>query len=267
VRFTLPLSLAGLATLTAFALAGAAHARATRRVEQPVRIAGMRAVVDHYRGVTWTFERAAHTPRTLTSFSDRRSTDPAYLQWLIDTWTRRAYLAREHALGVIHRRLAVRLPRPPALHARLWRRLSFSRRLTLRLRLIYPGHVSRVFAHAQRPSAAETLRLWQRRSALAALNVALHGLVRRVVPRWLGEAFSCIHSYEGAWDANTGNGYFGGLQMDRGFQELYGGTFLERWGTADRWPAWAQIETAVRAYRSGRGFWPWPRSARACGLL
>src|SRR5438876_5647928 len=24
----------------------------------------------------------------------------------------------------------------------------------------------------------------------------------------------CIHHYEGSWTANTGNGYYGGLQMD-----------------------------------------------------
>ena len=43
--------------------------------------------------------------------------------------------------------------------------------------------------------------------------------------------------------------------------------FLRRWGTADHWPAWAQIATSVRAYQAGRGFWPWPNTARACGLL
>ena len=32
-------------------------------------------------------------------------------------------------------------------------------------------------------------------------------------------------------------------------------------------PAWAQMQVSVRAYRAGRGFWPWPRTARACGLL
>jgi hypothetical protein len=80
-------------------------------------------------------------------------------------------------------------------------------------------------------------------------------------------SFGCIHHYEGAWNANTGNGYYGGLQMDLDFQKTYGGEFLARWGTADNWPIWAQIQAAVRAYRSGRGFNPWPNTARACGLL
>lgn len=86
-------------------------------------------------------------------------------------------------------------------------------------------------------------------------------------PGWLLNAFQCIHRYEGAWNANTGNGYYGGLQMDIAFQSLYGGEFLQRWGTADRWPVWAQLEAAARAYNSGRGFYPWPNTARACGLL
>ena len=86
-------------------------------------------------------------------------------------------------------------------------------------------------------------------------------------PSWLVNAFMCIHRYEGAWNSNTGNGYYGGLQMDIAFQSRYGGTYMTRWGTADNWPMWAQIDTAVRAYRSGRGFSPWPNTARFCGLL
>jgi hypothetical protein len=80
-------------------------------------------------------------------------------------------------------------------------------------------------------------------------------------------AFQCIHRYEGAWDANTGNGYYGGLQMDRGFQQSYGAEFLRAYGTADHWPPAVQISVAMRAYLSGRGFYPWPTSARSCGLI
>lgn len=87
------------------------------------------------------------------------------------------------------------------------------------------------------------------------------------VPGWLNDAFLCIHRYEGSWTAATGNGYFGGLQMDLAFQGLYGADFLHRWGTANYWPVWAQVVAAVRAYQSGRGFGPWPNTARACGLL
>ncbi len=84
------------------------------------------------------------------------------------------------------------------------------------------------------------------------------------IPRW--DAFMCIHKHEGPWTARTGNGYYGGLQMDLSFQRTYGSDFLARWGTADRWPPAAQVLVADRAYRSGRGFGPWPNTARACGL-
>jgi transglycosylase-like protein len=80
-------------------------------------------------------------------------------------------------------------------------------------------------------------------------------------------AWTCIHNGEGAWNANTGNGFYGGLQMDYGFMSTYGPEFLARWGTADNWPPWAQIETAQRAHDSGRGYSPWPNTARACGLI
>lgn len=80
------------------------------------------------------------------------------------------------------------------------------------------------------------------------------------------EAWECIHSHEGAWNANTGNGYQGGLQMDYSFQRTYGPEFIRKWGGAHRWPVWAQKKAADRAYRT-RGFTPWPNTARMCGLL
>jgi hypothetical protein len=104
--------------------------------------------------------------------------------------------------------------------------------------------------------------LWLRRSQRARQRAArpphLHA--------WL-----CIHRYERdpvqGWATRTGNGYYGGLQMDLGFQRRYGGHLFRRKGTADRWTRLEQMWVAERAYRAGRGFWPWPNTARACGLL
>jgi len=260
--------LLALALLPVFLVAAPASARETTRLPDggPV-VKSMRAYVAHYRSVTWAYQRAAHARRTPTSYADRRTTDTTYLRWTVERWTRRAYGARRAAVARIERRLSVDLPPAPALHARLAQRVAYSRRLTLRLRRIYPGTVSARFAHSARRTGRETLRLWQRRSALAAVEVAEHGAARPVVPDWLNDAFLCIHRYEGAWNSNTGNGYYGGLQMDMAFQGLYGTDYLRRWGTADNWPAWAQVQAAVRAHRSGRGFGPWPNTARACGLL
>jgi hypothetical protein len=78
-------------------------------------------------------------------------------------------------------------------------------------------------------------------------------------------AWLCIHRYEGSW-TDTGGPYYGGLQMSLSFQRTYGGWLLARKGTADHWTPLEQIWTAVRAHRS-RGFYPWPSTARFCGLL
>lgn len=80
-------------------------------------------------------------------------------------------------------------------------------------------------------------------------------------------AWLCIHRREGPWTANTGNGYYGGLQMNIAFQRTYGAYLLRTKGRAHRWTPLEQIWIAERAYRSGRGFRPWPNTARACGLM
>jgi len=109
------------------------------------------------------------------------------------------------------------------------------------------------------PKYAEWVRaLWQRRALRAHLR-ALHPPHRR--------QFMCIHRFEGSWTANTGNGYYGGLQMDGVFQRLYGPDLFRRKGTANHWTPLEQIWVAERAYRSGRGFYPWPNTARFCGLI
>jgi hypothetical protein len=79
-------------------------------------------------------------------------------------------------------------------------------------------------------------------------------------------AWLCIHRHEGPWN-DAGGPYYGGLQMDLGFQRRYGFDLLRRKGTADKWTPLEQIWVAERAYRSGRGFHPWPSTARRCGLL
>jgi len=266
-QLTLTLAAAAVAGALVAGILGVARGAQAARPNDPSSVKALRGLVDHYRSVTWTFERAARVPRLRTTYTDRRTGDRTYLRWAIDRWTRRAYAARAQALRSLHHRFAVALPRPPGLRAPLGVTLSYNRQLALRLRGIYPGRVSRAFADVRGPSSRARLRAWQIRSAAAALAVSLHAERRADVPSWLVGALTCIHHYEAAWNANTGNGYYGGLQMDLSFQSHYGGAYLDRYGTADHWPVWAQLEVAAKAYRSGRGFWPWPNTARACGLL
>ncbi len=120
-------------------------------------------------------------------------------------------------------------------------------------------------AAEQTNDPAERLRIlagWKAKAAKRRRQ-ALH-------PPHLG-AWLCIHRYERhprqGWRTATGNGFFGGLQMNLDFQRTYGPELLRRKGTANRWTALEQIWVAERAYRSGRGFYPWPNTARYCGLI
>ena len=101
------------------------------------------------------------------------------------------------------------------------------------------------------------LNLWTARARSARL-LALH-------PPHL-DGWLCIHRYEGSWrDPNPP--YYGGLQMDLGFQATYGRALLRSKGTADHWTPLEQMWVAERAFASGRGFYPWPNTARWCGLM
>ena len=126
-------------------------------------------------------------------------------------------------------------------------------RLMHRARTPYSGSV-------RRGSSVSYLRwalhLWKRRAARARRD-ALNPPHRK---QWL-----CIHRYEGSW-TDPGGPYYGGLQMDREFQATYGPRLLRTKGTADHWTPLEQMWVAERAYRT-RGFWPWPNTARYCGLL
>ena len=104
------------------------------------------------------------------------------------------------------------------------------------------------------------------------LYVARRWYAKAVRARRLAESppheqeWLCIHRYEGAWD-DPNAPYYGGLQMDFTFQRMYGRWLLERKGTANRWRPTEQMWVAERALRAGRGFYPWPVSARRCGLI
>ncbi len=78
-------------------------------------------------------------------------------------------------------------------------------------------------------------------------------------------AWVCIHSHEAPNWRIADPPYYGGLQMDIGFQRAYGGAYLRRKGTANHWTEQEQMLTAERAWTT-RGFTPWPNTARMCGL-
>jgi hypothetical protein len=128
-----------------------------------------------------------------------------------------------------------------------WQRVMGVPRTPIRVRTLQSASVARLRTLAAR---------WQLREK-AAFRHAKH-------PPHLG-AWLCIHRYEGSWQ-DAGAPYYGGLQMDLSFQRAYGGWLLRSKGTADHWTPLEQIWTAVKAKRA-RGFYPWPNTARYCGLL
>jgi hypothetical protein len=111
--------------------------------------------------------------------------------------------------------------------------------------------------HADRAYRRWVLRLWRRRA-----DVAFRRFRRPPHERH----WRCIHRYEGPW-TDRGAPYYGGLQMDIGFQQTYGRYLLKTKGTADRWTPLEQMWVAERALKAGRGFYPWPDAARICGLI
>jgi hypothetical protein len=134
-------------------------------------------------------------------------------------------------------------------------------RVTRRLRATtwrWQRVVGRRRSHSAAPlSTLRALRFW-RRHARRMLRVAAH-------PPHKG-AWLCIHRYEGSW-SDSGDPYWGGLQMDRGFMRRYAPSLLRRRGWANRWTPLEQMWVAERAHRSGRGFYAWPNTARYCGLI
>jgi hypothetical protein len=104
-------------------------------------------------------------------------------------------------------------------------------------------------------------RWWAHRWARKAHRARSYGRRPPHLRAWL-----CIHAFEGSWhDPNAP--YYGGLQMDLTFQRRYGLRLLRQKGTADHWTRWEQMWVAEHAHRSGRGFYPWPTTARYCGLI
>ena len=118
----------------------------------------------------------------------------------------------------------------------------------------YGGYAEQSHSLAYRRSV---LSLWTQRAA----QVRYRAQHPPRLKDWM-----CIHRYEGSWtDPNPP--YYGGLQMDMSFMRAYGGALLLKKGTADHWSPLEQIWVAERAYESGRGFYPWPNTARWCGLI
>ncbi len=131
--------------------------------------------------------------------------------------------------------------------ARRWQRVM---RPSRTLYSTTPGRIRTI------ASGRRVLRIWRLRALVARRQA--HNPPHK-------HAWLCIHSFEGSW-RDPSAPYYGGLQMDLEFQTTYARDLLRRKGTAEHWTPLEQMWVAERAYRT-RGFWPWPNTARYCGLL
>lgn len=120
--------------------------------------------------------------------------------------------------------------------------------------------MSKHSTHAQRTSRAATFRRGLSRSAVAVAGgaVVASGMIAATTTSasaatgW-DEVAACESS--GDWSANTGNGYYGGLQFSQQTWEGFGGT--EYASTADQASKSQQIAVAERVLaEQGKGAWP-----------
>lgn len=128
------------------------------------------------------------------------------------------------------------------------------------------SHTTTATTYRGRTAEQWASRFRQRTRQLQAARAANKRLVHATSygGHWLERAFLCIHSHEGSW-TDSGAPFWGGLQMDTGFQRSYGGEFYRAFGTANNWPVSVQIAVAIRGYLA-RGFGPWPNTRRMCGI-
>jgi hypothetical protein len=202
-------------------------------------------------------------PMTLGQTSHRLALLHSKLRSVVDFLDRR----REVRSPTDQRATPPPLRRGSSLSARIARQHRRATRLALGLGLDRPG-VLRI----ARDREARTRQLARWRSIAEWLADATERprsderALRERFPHY--EELMCVAQHESGrgWDTSTGNGYYGGLQMDRLFQQTYGPRLYRTKGTADNWTAEEQLAVAERAVEA-RGFSPWPTTARACGLL
>jgi|SRR5215831_15116268 len=108
-----------------------------------------------------------------------------------------------------------------------------------------------------------------RAAALCAVVVLMLAVTQtaganRYFPSWWYRQAMCVHRGEGAWNANTGNGFYGGMQFMHGTWVSNGGRRFAEY--PHRATPVQQLIVAYWLWRRA-GWRPWPNTARACGLL
>ena|SRR5574340_239425 len=84
---------------------------------------------------------------------------------------------------------------------------------------------------------------------------------------WLQDAI-CVHRHEGAWNANTGNGYYGGMQFLLSTWRSVGGRGYPHLASPREqlYRAYLVWDRDAGRLGDGRGSWREWGTARLCGL-
>jgi len=173
----------------------------------------------------------------------------------------------ENPQAVDERRLPSARVAPPAIPVRIAREYAAAARQAVRLGIARPSAPEPADTAA---GQQEQLAYWRTVSRwLQAQSERVRPDERPLsqrVPHY--DAWMCIAKYESGttWTLTDSSPYYGGLQMDREFQEYYAPDLYRTKGTADHWSPEEQMLTAEKALPA-RGFTPWPNTARMCGLL
>jgi hypothetical protein len=205
--------------------------------------ASVLVAIARYQDVTWRWQRVMGKQRIRSAFQPLRNTDPAYRAWVLRLWKQRASRVQLEA----------------------WR-WSGARIRSYQGQVEHLERVMRLRFGPVRQTASASSGLSARYRLLLKWKARAQARQRQFAHPPHESAWRCIHRYEGSW-RDGGAPYYGGLQMDIGFQRAYGGYLLGLKGTADNWSPEEQMWVAVHALRSGRGFHPWPHTARMCGLI
>src|SRR5215210_5199759 len=120
MRLLITLSLVAFALGAIIVAVADDRAQAAESLREPrsrTTTAELRQIVDHYRRLTWTYQRAAGQTPTPSSLSYRTAVARRYLQWTIDLWHARAEHARTDALAAVGKRAQVEFPEAPSTRA------------------------------------------------------------------------------------------------------------------------------------------------------
>lgn len=83
------------------------------------------------------------------------------------------------------------------------------------------------------------------------------------LPSWWVRQALCVHRYEGSW-TDPGAPFYGGMQFDYSTWLANGGGRYAQ--TANLATPHEQLHIAYVTWKQ-RGWYPWPTTARLCGLL